>query len=150
MKQNKVLVLHGPNMNLLGTREPKIYGTITLNDLNQDLIRLGNKVNIEVICYQSNHEGELIDYTQQASRDNYVGIIINPAGYTHTSIAWRDAIFAVDIPFIEVHISNIFSREEFRHKSYFSNIAAGVISGFGTHGYILALQHILNWNNNPD
>jgi 3-dehydroquinate dehydratase-2 len=143
-KPNKILVLHGPNLNMLGTREPKIYGTITLNEIDQNLIRLGRDNNIEVICYQSNHEGDLITYTQQANQDEYLGIIINPAGYTHTSIAWRDALLAVNVPFIEVHLSNLFAREEFRHKSYFCDIATGVIAGFGAYGYTVALQSILS------
>lgn len=142
----KVLVLHGPNLNLLGTREPEIYGKITLDSINHNLIELGKAANTDVVCYQSNHEGDLITYTQQASAAEYCGIIINPAGYTHTSIAWRDAIIATKVPCIEVHISNIFSREEFRHKSYFSDIALGVISGLGADGYQLALQYICSKN----
>ena len=140
----KVLVLHGPNLNLLGTREPKIYGTITLDSINQNLIKIGEDNDIDVICYQSNHEGDLITYTQQVNKDEYIGIIINPAGYTHTSIAWRDAILAINLPCIEVHISNIFTREEFRRKSYFSDIAMGVISGIGVYGYEVALRTLLS------
>ncbi|KGP62630.1 3-dehydroquinate dehydratase [Legionella norrlandica] len=139
----KILVLHGPNLNLLGSREPSIYGNISLDQINSNLIKEANKVGIQLNCYQSNAEAELISAIHQAKIDKIDYIILNPAAYTHTSIALRDALSAVAIPFIEVHLSNIFSREAFRHHSYFSDIATGIISGFGAQGYLLALQAII-------
>lgn len=139
----KILVLHGPNLNLLGQREPEVYGTATLEDINQELEKICSPFGIVLECYQSNSESELITKTQEHFQNNYDFLIINPAGYTHTSIAWRDAVIAINKPFIEVHLSNIFAREEFRHKSYFSDIAVGVISGLGKKGYILALNYAI-------
>lgn len=139
----KVLVLHGPNLNLLGTREPSIYGATSLEQINSDLIQEATNAKLALSCYQSNSEGELIQAIHQASSDKTDYIIFNPAGYTHTSIALRDALSAVAIPFIEVHISNIYSREPFRHHSYFSDIAKGTISGLGAIGYSLALTSII-------
>lgn len=139
----KVLVLHGPNLNLLGTREPSIYGATTLDQINSCLIQEANSAKLALSCYQSNSEGELIQAIHQASSDKTDYIIFNPAGYTHTSVALRDALSAVAIPFIEVHISNIYSREPFRHHSYFSDIAKGTISGLGATGYSLALTSII-------
>ena len=138
-----VLVLHGPNLNLLGTREPKVYGSVTLEEINRNLTNLATAADIELANFQSNAEGELIDRIQRAVREGVDFIIINPAAYTHTSIALRDALAAVELPFVEVHLSNIFAREPFRRKSYFSDLAQGVISGLGPKGYELALQYAL-------
>ncbi|RUR20044.1 type II 3-dehydroquinate dehydratase [Legionella sp. km535] len=139
----KILVLHGPNLNLLGTREPSIYGATSLSQINADLLNEANNAGIQLTCYQSNTEGALIDAIHQASSDKINYIIINPAAFTHTSVALRDALSAVAIPFIEVHISNIYTRETFRHHSYFSDIAVGIISGLGAQGYLLALKAII-------
>ena len=138
-----VLVLHGPNLNLLGVREPKVYGSVTLEEINRNLTNLATAADIELASFQSNAEGELIDRIQRAVREGVDFIIINPAAYTHTSIALRDALAAVELPFVEVHLSNIFAREPFRRKSYFSDLARGVISGLGPKGYELALQYAL-------
>lgn len=139
----KILVLHGPNLNLLGVREPEIYGRITLADIHAAMEGLARASGVALESFQSNSEGELINRVQAAASEGVDFIIINPAGYTHTSVALRDALAAVSIPFIEVHLSNIFAREPFRHHSYFSDLAVGVISGFGAAGYELALQHAL-------
>lgn len=139
----RILVLHGPNLNLLGTREPVIYGTETLEDINRRLARLAQAYQVSVECFQSNHEGALIERVHDAKVQGYGFIIVNPAGFTHTSVALRDALAAVQIPFIEVHLSNIYSREPFRHHSYFSDIAVGTICGLGSRGYDLALQFAL-------
>ena len=138
-----ILVMHGPNLNLLGTREPEVYGSSTLKEVNGSLAKLAEKQGAQVYYFQSNAEGELIDRIQQASAEKIDFIIINPAAYTHTSIALRDALAATRIPFIEVHLSNIFAREPFRQKSFFSDIAVGVISGLGAKGYELALNYVL-------
>lgn len=140
---NKILVLHGPNLNLLGTREPEIYGREALPDINRRLIAQGKLAGAAVTCFQSNHEGALIDRAQLAKQQQVAWIIINPAGFTHTSVALRDALAGVAIPFIEVHLSNIHAREPFRRHSYFSDLAAGTICGLGSQGYELALQFIL-------
>jgi len=134
-----VLVLHGPNLNLLGTREPEIYGRATLDDINAMLETLATDLGITLKTFQSNSEGELVTAVQQAS-DWASAIIINPGAYTHTSIALRDAIAAVGIPTIEVHLSNVFARESFRHHSYITPVAQGIISGFGADSYRLALS----------
>jgi len=139
----KILVLHGPNLNLLGTREPEIYGRETLPDINRRLIAQAKLAGATVICFQSNHEGALIDRAQLAKKQQIAWIIINPAGLTHTSVALRDALAGVAIPFIEVHLSNIHAREPFRSHSYFSDLAAGTICGLGSQGYELALQFVL-------
>ena len=138
-----VLVLHGPNLNLLGKREPGVYGSVTLDEINRNLANLATAADVELAVFQSNAESELIDRIQQAVDDGVDFIIINPAAYTHTSIALRDALAAVALPFIEVHLSNIFARESFRRESYFSDLARGVISGLGAKGYELALQYAL-------
>ncbi len=138
-----ILVLHGPNLNLLGTREPDIYGRVTLDDINAKLTTLAASKGANIACLQSNAESDLINRVQQASQDGTDFIIINPAAYTHTSIAIRDALAAVAIPFVEVHLSNVYAREAFRKDSYFSDIAVGVISGLGATGYELALQFAL-------
>jgi len=139
----KVLVLHGPNLNLLGTREPGIYGSDTLADINRRLIAQGKLAGATVVCFQSNQEGALIDRVQQAGKQGFNSIIINPAGLTHTSVALRDALAAVAIPYVEVHLSNIHAREAFRRHSYFSDLATGTICGLGSYGYELALQFVL-------
>lgn len=139
----KILVLHGPNLNLLGTREPEIYGRETLADINRRLTVQGKAAGAEIICFQSNHEGRLIDRVQMAGRQRVASIVINPAGLTHTSVSLRDALAAAAIPFIEVHLSNIHAREPFRNHSYFSDLAVGTICGLGGHGYELALEFIL-------
>lgn len=138
-----VLVLHGPNLNLLGTREPEIYGRETLEDINKRLASLGKEFGATVETFQSNHEGALIERVHAAKVQGFGHIIINPAGYTHTSVALRDALAGVAIPFVEVHLSNIHRREAFRHHSYFSDLAIGVICGLGSRGYDLALQSVL-------
>jgi len=138
-----ILVLNGPNLNLLGTREPEIYGSQTLADINRELDKIAEDMGHGVDSYQSNAEHELIERIQHAPGDDVKFIIINPAGFTHTSVAIRDAITAVDIPFIELHLSNIFAREAFREHSYFSDIAVGVISGLGAKGYEMALRAAL-------
>ncbi len=135
----RILVLHGPNLNLLGHREESIYGTATLNMINASMIKLGGELGTELIIRQSNLEGELVNWIQEARR-GYHGIIINPAAYTHTSIAIRDALAAVDVPTIEVHLTNIYRREEFRKHSYVSGVALAQITGFGATGYLLALR----------
>jgi 3-dehydroquinate dehydratase-2 len=142
-KTRKVLVLHGPNLNLLGTREPKLYGTLTLAEINSNLTILADNAGAELLHFQGNAEGQLIDRVQQAMSEGIAFIIINPAAYTHTSIALRDALAAAGIPFIEVHLSNVFARESFRGRSYFSDLAVGVISGLGPKGYELALKYAL-------
>jgi 3-dehydroquinate dehydratase II len=139
----KILVLHGPNLNLLGSREPEIYGRETLVNINRRLITQGKAAGATVTCFQSNQEGALIDRVQQSKKEQVTSIIINPGGFTHTSVALRDALVGVAIPFIEVHLSNIHAREPFRRYSYFSDQAAGTICGLGSRGYELALQFIL-------
>lgn len=139
----KILVIHGPNLNLLGTREPTHYGHSTLDQINTTLTEAATHAGITLTCSQSNQEGDLIQFVHQAGIDKIDFIIINPAAFTHTSIALRDALSAVAIPFIEVHLSNIYTREPFRHHSYFSDIAFGVICGFGAQGYLLALKAVL-------
>lgn len=139
----KILILHGPNLNMLGLREPEIYGDVTLVDINRNLRQVAENAGVKLEAFQSNAEGELVDRVQQALGDGTDFIIINPAAYTHTSVALRDALAAVKLPFIEIHLSNIFARESFRHKSYFSDLAVGVISGFGAQGYELALAYAL-------
>ncbi len=138
-----ILVLHGPNLNLLGEREPAHYGTVTLVAINQRLADRARQAGVQLEAYQSNVEGELVNRIQQAQRDGVDFIIANPAAFTHTSVAMRDALAAVRIPFIEVHLSNVFAREEFRHHSYFTDIAVGIISGLGGKGYELALDYAL-------
>ena len=135
-----ILVLHGPNLNLLGTREPEVYGTTTLADIDQRLSALAQAAGHQLQTLQSNAEHDLVGRVQQAAQDGIRFILINPAAFTHTSVALRDALAAVEIPFIEVHLSNTHAREEFRHHSYLSALAQGVISGLGAQGYELALQ----------
>lgn len=140
----QILVLHGPNLNLLGTREPGVYGAQTLEQINADLSQKAQEAGVALECFQSNHEGALVDRIQAAGRDGTRFIIINPAAYTHTSVAIRDALAAVALPFVEVHLSNIHKRESFRHHSYVSELAVGVICGLGPLGYQLALQYALS------
>lgn len=136
----KILVLNGPNLNLLGTREPEVYGKQTLADIEARLQQMGADRGYSIECLQSNAEGELIDRAHKAKTDGTRFIIINPAAFTHTSIALRDALLGISIPFIEVHLSNVHAREPFRHHSYFSDVAVGTIVGLGAQGYELALQ----------
>jgi 3-dehydroquinate dehydratase-2 len=135
-----LLLLNGPNLNLLGSREPNVYGRTRLEDIERQCTALAKQLGHELNCFQSNAEHELIDRVQQAGANETKYIILNPGGFTHTSIALRDALLAVKIPFTEIHLSNTFSREEFRHKSYFSNIAKNCLFGFGAYGYELALR----------
>lgn len=144
MATSSILLLHGPNLNLLGLREPEVYGTQTLNEINQDLQQLAHAAQAKLDIFQSNHEGVLVDRIQNAHKDGTTFIIINPAAFTHTSIAIRDALAAVALPFIEVHLSNIYRRESFRHHSFFSELAEGVICGLGARGYQAALEYALN------
>jgi len=138
----KVLVLNGPNMNLLGEREPEIYGSKSLVEIESELTELARKAKVEVEFFQSNHEGEIVDKIQKSRADTGC-IIINPAAFTHTSIAIRDALVSVKIPAVEVHLSNIYGREDFRHHSYIAAVARGQIAGFGAYGYILAFHAAL-------
>ncbi len=139
-----VLILHGPNLNLLGLREPGIYGVSTLAQIDAQLVELGQSLNTLVQSSQSNHEGVLVD-TIHAARDRHHGIVINAGAYTHTSIAIRDAISAVQIPTIEIHLSNIYKREQFRHHSYLASIVVGQISGFGANSYYLGLRALVTY-----
>ena len=136
----KYMLLNGPNLNLLGTREPEIYGSESLSDIEANLSKISKNNDCELLCHQSNAEHELVSFIHEAKNQDVKCIVINPGALTHSSIALRDALAGVDIPFIEVHISNIYAREEFRKKSYLSDIAEGVISGLGVQGYELALE----------
>ncbi len=142
MSQLSILVLHGPNLNLLGTREPEVYGSTTLEGINQSLKEEGNKLQVKVFCLQSNHEGDLVDAIHRAALEHQ-GIVINAGAYTHTSVAIRDALSGVQIPAVEVHLSNIYRREEFRHHSYIAPVVIGQISGFGSNSYLLGLQALV-------
>lgn len=140
---NKILVLHGPNLNLLGKREPEVYGHQTLEDINLLLSELANDLGANMEAFQSNHEGDLIDRIHGAEENGFSGIIINPGGLTHTSVALRDAIASVSLPVIEAHLSNIHAREEFRHHSFVSGVALGQVAGFGQESYSLALRGLI-------
>ena len=142
--QKSVLVLHGPNLNLLGLREPEHYGSDTLDSINQRLLQQANTAGINLETFQSNSEAELIGKIQSLAAKSTDFIIINPAAFTHTSVAMRDALAAIKIPFIEVHLSNVYAREVFRHHSYFTDIAIGVISGLGAQGYTSAMDYVIS------
>ena len=144
MSKIDILVLHGPNLNLLGLREPEIYGSKTLEQINKALKLDGERLQVGISCLQSNHEGGLVDAIHEA-REKYQGIIVNAGAYTHTSVAIRDALSAVQIPTVEVHLSNIYTREEFRHHSYIAPVVVGQISGFGAYSYHLGLQALVNY-----
>ncbi|MEO0136758.1 MAG: type II 3-dehydroquinate dehydratase [candidate division WOR-3 bacterium] len=137
----KILLIHGPNLNLLGRREQKIYGSLTLEAINQRIIEYAKKRNVQVDIYQSNCEGEIVELIHRAK--DYAGLVINPGAYTHTSVAIRDAIEAINIPTVEVHISNIYAREPFRHKSLVAPVCSGQITGLSWYGYILALEYFI-------
>ena len=144
MATKSILVLHGPNLNLLGEREPQHYGKQTLEDIDQVLKTIASAKSIKLETMQSNSEGDLVNKIQSLQKDKVDFLIINPAAYTHTSVAMRDALSAVKVPFIEVHLSNVYAREPFRHHSYFSDIAVAVISGLGAEGYVAALNFAIN------
>jgi len=144
MATKSILVLHGPNLNLLGEREPQHYGKQTLEDINQALKNIASAKSIQLETMQSNSEADLVNKIQSLSKDKFDFLIINPAAFTHTSVAMRDALSAVKVPFIEVHLSNVYAREPFRHHSYFSDIAVAVISGLGAEGYVAALNFAIN------
>jgi len=144
VERARILVVHGPNLNLLGTREPEHYGRVTLSDINMALARMAEAAEVDLEAFQSNHEGALIERVHAAREQGVRAIIINPAAYTHTSVALRDALAAVAIPFVEVHLSNVHAREPFRQHSYFSDLAIGVICGLGHQGYLAALEYLLN------
>ena len=143
IKRKKILVLHGPNLNMLGKREKNIYGKISLEKINIELKKLAKDLNIDLEIKQSNIEGEIVNFIQKASRNGIRGILINPAAYTHTSVAIRDAILAIKLPTVEVHLSNIYQREEFRHKSLVAPVSVGQITGFGKESYLLGLQALI-------
>ncbi len=138
-----ILLLNGPNLNLLGSREPEVYGSATLSDIEDEAARVAEAAGARIACFQSNHEGALIDRIHAAKAEGVDAIVINPGGLTHTSVALRDALSGVGLPVIEVHISNIHQREPFRHQSYISGIAAGVICGLGVEGYRLAIEFVI-------
>ena len=140
----KILLINGANLNMLGTREPEKYGSKTLTDIEQNVINRGKDLSVEIDVWQSNIEGEIVEKIQQA-KDKYDGILINAGGYTHTSVVIRDAIAAVQIPTVEVHMTNIHSREEFRHTSLLSGVCIGIIAGFGEDSYTLALEGLINY-----
>ncbi|MCI0527755.1 MAG: type II 3-dehydroquinate dehydratase [Nitrospira sp.] len=140
----KILVLHGPNLNLLGIREPQIYGSASLDDINKKVLQWVKKEGVQVEIRQSNSEAELVNWIQEAM-GRYQGIVINPAAYSHTSIALRDAILSTGVPTVEVHLSNIYKRESFRHQSYIAGVAIGQISGFGADSYLLGLQAMVDY-----
>ena len=140
----KILVIHGPNLNLLGTREPQVYGRITLDKINRMLEAQAKKAKVNLVIKQPNHEGRIVDLIGRAKMNNFNGILINPAAYTHTSVAIRDALAACGLSVVEVHLSNIYSREEFRHKSLISPVASGTILGFGAKSYTLGLAALLD------
>lgn len=139
----KIFVIHGPNLNLLGQREKEIYGSLTLPDIDERLQVLAKDLGVELSFLQSNHEGDIVDAIGRAKKEDCAGILMNPAAYTHTSIAIRDAILAINIPVVEVHLSNIYSREDFRHKSLIAPVVKGQISGFGVESYLLGLRALV-------
>ncbi|MFO7952364.1 MAG: type II 3-dehydroquinate dehydratase [Bacillota bacterium] len=139
----KILVLHGPNLNMLGQREPEVYGSLTLGQIDHALKERSKKMGVSIECYQSNHEGALVDRIQEATKE-FEGILINPAAFSHYSYALRDALAAAGLPVVEVHLSNIFARESFRHHSVITAVAKGMVSGFGPDSYLLGLQALVN------
>ncbi|RAL10435.1 type II 3-dehydroquinate dehydratase [Aspergillus homomorphus CBS 101889] len=139
----KILLINGPNLNLLGTREPHIYGSTTLSDVEASCKARATELGATLEAFQSNHEGALVDRIQQARTENVDAVIINPGAYTHTSVAIRDALLGVSIPFIELHVSNVHAREPWRHHSYFSDKASGIIVGLGVYGYTVAVEHVV-------
>ena len=139
----KIAVIHGPNLNLLGTREPEVYGSTTLDEINDGLGELATELGVTLSTFQSNHEGALIDHLH-GLRGQCDGIVINPGGLTHTSVSLRDALVGIEISFVETHLSNVFARESFRHHSYLSDVAIGVVSGFGVNSYGLALRALVS------
>ncbi len=141
---NKVLIIHGPNLHLLGQREKSIYGDVSLDEINTSLKGLAREEDLELEAVQSNHEGEIVEWIGQAKKKGFEGILINPAAYTHTSVAIRDAVAAVDIPAVEVHLSNIYAREDFRHQSLIAPVCLGQISGFGDQSYLLGLRALIH------
>lgn len=143
----KILVIHGPNLDLLGKREPDVYGKATLDEINSNLKKLAKKYKVELEIFQSNHEGDIVDCIGKSTKEKVDKIIINPAAYTHTSVAIRDAIAACDIPTVEVHLSNIYAREDFRHTSLIAPVAVGQISGFGPESYYMALTAAVSSHN---
>ncbi len=143
----KILIIHGPNLQLLGERESGIYGTKTLNDINQTLKSLSDDKGVDIETFQSNHEGDIVDVIGHAKKKQFSGILINPAAYTHTSIAIRDAIAAIDLPVVEVHLSNIYKREAFRQQSLIAPVVAGQVSGFGVNSYVLGLKALIEMIN---
>jgi len=138
----RIAVVHGPNLNLLGRREPEVYGRATLEEIDAALSRLGAALGVEIVCFQSNTEGALVDFIQRARSDAH-GFVVNAAAYTHTSVALRDALVGVGLPFVEVHLSNLHAREEFRHRSLLADRAVGVVSGFGLNSYLLGLRALV-------
>jgi len=148
--QKKILLINGPNLNLLGTREPHIYGATTLEQVNDAMIERATSLGIRLSHFQSNHEGGIVDRIHAARTEGIHGIIINPGAYTHTSVAIRDALLGVSIPFVEIHVSNVHAREQFRHHSYLSDKAQAVIAGLGVYGYVAALEWwSWTWNEGP-
>lgn len=139
----RFLVVHGPNLNMLGSREPDVYGTATLDDVNTQLSERAAAAGHEIEAFQSNHEGELIDKLQETTGGAFAGVLINPGGFTHTSVALRDAVSSLSVPVVEVHLSNIYAREEFRHTSLLSPVCLGVVSGFGVASYLLGLDALI-------
>jgi 3-dehydroquinate dehydratase II len=140
----KILVIHGPNLNLLGVRETSIYGTTTLDEINRDLEKTAKEYHVSLSFFQSNHEGDIVDIIGKAFKDGFAAIVINPAAYTHTSVAIRDALSAISIPTVEVHLSNIYKREEFRHQSLIAPACVGQVSGFGVQSYVLGLLAVVD------
>lgn len=137
---HKILIIHGPNLNLLGSREPDVYGKVSIDKINSELLKIAKKNKVSLKIAQSNHEGEIVDLIGKSKKEKFSAIVINPAAYTHTSVAIRDAIAAVGVPTVEVHLSNIYAREEFRHTSLIAPVAIGQVSGFGVNSYMLGLQ----------
>lgn len=144
----RILVIHGPNLNLLGQREKDIYGQSTLEEINQKLQESAQSHGVELVVFQSNHEGDIVDRIGKSKSEGFGAILINPAAYTHTSVAIRDAILAVGLPVVEVHLSNIYSREDFRHKSLIAPVSRGQVTGFGVQSYLLGLQALIPLLNN--